>query len=179
MKGIVFTELLELIEEKWGYEMVDDLLSETKLASGGVYTAVGTYEFNEMQSLLVKLSEKTGLSIPQLLQAYAHYFSGHMISNYGQFFEKANDCFDFLGSIHNYIHVEVKKLYPDAELPHFETNQVSPQRLEMIYTSKRKMGHFALGLIEKSAEYFKEDIDIQMTNMDMDGEKVQFILTKK
>ena len=40
MKGIVFTELIELVEKKFGLEMVDTIIGESDLPSGGVYTSV-------------------------------------------------------------------------------------------------------------------------------------------
>ena len=38
MKGIVFSEFMELVEEKFGLETVDHLIESTDLASGGAYT---------------------------------------------------------------------------------------------------------------------------------------------
>ena len=43
MKGIVFTEFLEMVEDKFSADMVDDIIDDCDLASGGAYTAVGTY----------------------------------------------------------------------------------------------------------------------------------------
>jgi len=42
MKGIVFTEFLDLVEEKFGMEMVDKIITQSELESEGAYTAVGT-----------------------------------------------------------------------------------------------------------------------------------------
>ena len=63
MKGIVFTEFLELVEDKFGLEMVDSIIANSNLESNGVYTAVGTYSFSEMLQLLQNLSDNTGISI--------------------------------------------------------------------------------------------------------------------
>lgn len=60
MKGIVFTEFLELVEDKFGLEMVDKIISSSELESGGIYTSVGTYSFSEMLQLLQHLSDNTG-----------------------------------------------------------------------------------------------------------------------
>ena len=76
MKGIVFTEFLDLVEEKFGLEMVDTIISSSDLASKGAYTSVGTYSFSEMLQLLQHLSEKTGLSIDTLLLVYGEHFFG-------------------------------------------------------------------------------------------------------
>ena len=40
MKGIVFTEFLDLVEEKFGLEMVDTIIEQSNLDSGGVYTPI-------------------------------------------------------------------------------------------------------------------------------------------
>ncbi|WP_439129514.1 heme NO-binding domain-containing protein, partial [Polaribacter sp.] len=76
MKGIVFTEFLDLVEDKFGLEMVDKIISESKLESEGVYTSIGTYSFSEMLQLLTHLSNYTDISIDNLLLVYGeHFFS--------------------------------------------------------------------------------------------------------
>ena len=44
MKGVIFTEFLELVEKKFGLAMVDKIIGQSNLASEGIYTSVGTYE---------------------------------------------------------------------------------------------------------------------------------------
>jgi hypothetical protein len=51
MKGIVFTEFIEMVEQRFGYEIVDELLTETELPSGGAYTAIGTYSHHEIVAI--------------------------------------------------------------------------------------------------------------------------------
>jgi len=57
MKGMVFTEFLEMVEDQFGFTMADKIISEAELASGGVYTSVGTYHHQEMVALVVNLSK--------------------------------------------------------------------------------------------------------------------------
>ena len=52
MKGIVFTEFLEMVEDRFSLDMVDDLIDDCDLPSGGVYTAVGTYSHEEIVALV-------------------------------------------------------------------------------------------------------------------------------
>jgi len=76
MKGIVFTEFLELVEDKFGMEMLDDIITASNLESDGVYTSIGTYKFSQMLQLLQNLSKNTGISIDNLLLVYGeHFFS--------------------------------------------------------------------------------------------------------
>ncbi len=58
MKGIVFTEFLEMVEDKFGLETVDSIIENSNLPSEGIYTSVGTYDFNEMVSLITSLHKK-------------------------------------------------------------------------------------------------------------------------
>ena len=178
MKGIVFTEFLEMVEQTHNYDLVDELLTENDLPSGGVYTAIGTYQHQEMVTLVVSLSEKTKTPVPNLLQAFGQYLFGTFEKGYPSFFTAAPDAFSFLESIENHIHVEVKKLYPDAQLPRFKTKRVNEKTLEMIYYSDRSMADFALGLIEKTFEHYKEPVSISMEDLVDNRSEVKFILTK-
>src|SRR5438874_237356 len=120
MKGIVFTEFLEMIEEQHGPEMADRIILQAELASGGAYTAVGTYDHREAIRLVRGLSDATGMAPPEVLRAFGKHLFTRFVKGYPQFFEGNQDAFSFLEKIDSYVHVEVKKLYPDAQLPKFD-----------------------------------------------------------
>ena len=96
MKRIVFSEFLELVEEKFGLETVDHLIVSTELASGGAYTAVGTYPHSEMVALVVALSQKSGIPVPDLLQVFGHHLFNTFNKNYSVFFEGVEHPYDLL-----------------------------------------------------------------------------------
>lgn len=179
MKGIVFTEFLEMVEQKFGYETVDHILTDNELESGGAYTAIGTYNYAEMVQLIVGLSEKTGLGIPVLLFEYGKYFFDVLYGSYPQFFDSMDEPFNFLESIEHHIHVEVRKLYPDAELPTFETERIEEGTLKMVYHSERKMSDFAEGLIIRTLDHYKTECEIEKKNVKEDGSSVEFLIRKK
>lgn len=178
MKGIVFTEFLDMVEQKFGYSMVDTLLLTTDLPSEGIYTSVGTYKHTEMVNLVVNLSEKSNIPIPDLLKAFGSYLFNSFTKTYHHFMEKAPDAFSLLESIHHYIHVEVQKLYPDAELPHFDIEREGDKTLIMTYTSVRKMADLAFGLIEGCTNYYKEKVVISQIPLNEDGSITKFVITK-
>jgi hypothetical protein len=70
MKGVVFTEFLEMIEKKFDYEAVDEILTKKELSSNVMYSAVGTYDYKEMFVLVQNLSEKSGILVSRLLVVY-------------------------------------------------------------------------------------------------------------
>lgn len=176
MKGIVFTEFIELVEDKFGIEMVDKIISSAELPSGGAYTAVGTYSHSEMVSLLTELSSETSISIQDLLLTYGAHFFSVLSTSYPAFFKGQDDCFSFLESIDNYIHPEVLKLYPDAELPHFSAERVGDKELSLVYASDRALSSFAEGLIQGTVKYFNVDATVEKQLLEEDGTKVRFVI---
>ena len=56
MKGIVFTQFLEFVEAEFGVVVTDRVVSSCDLASGGSYTAVGTYPHTEILDMTAALA---------------------------------------------------------------------------------------------------------------------------
>lgn len=174
MKGIIFSELLELVEDRFGLEMVDDIIEASDLPSGGAYTAVGTYDFSEMLQLLTQLSQRTGLDLGTLQKVFAEHFFQVIKRDYATFLHMYKDPISMLSSIENHIHVEVRKIYPDAQLPTFLIKEKTDNTLEMIYSSSRAMYSFGLGLMEQTFKYFNREASIKMELLKDDGTEVKF-----
>ncbi len=179
MRGIVFTELIDLIEDKYGYEVVDMVLQQVKPESGGSYTSVGAYPFRELLALVVKLSEELEVSVETLLEIYGHHLFSVFAKKYAAIFVPDIDALTFLASVEDHIHPQVLKLYPDAELPSFDIVKKNDDQLIMVYRSNRKMGIFARGLIKGCLEYFGENGEIHMENLNEDGTEVRFTVTRR
>ena len=96
---------------------------------------------------------------------------------YPSFVKESTDPLDFLEQVETYIHVEVRKLYPDAELPTFECSRPnSPDQLHMTYYSIRHMEDVCEGLIRGSLEHFGVQATVERQSLDDDSEL--FIITK-
>jgi hypothetical protein len=178
MKGIVFTEFLEMVEIKFGIETVDKIIHNSELETNGVYTSVGTYNFSEMVNLITNLSTETDINIPTLLHVYGLYFFDTLIKGHPNIFNYYKSAFSLLAGIEKHIHVHVRKIYPDAELPFFIVLYESDNKLILEYQSERAMYQFALGLMERTLEYYKESATIKKNLLNIDGTKVLFTLTK-
>lgn len=178
MKGIVFKELLEMAESTAGEEVVEEVISKADLASGGAYTSVGTYDYKEVLSIVSGLSDKLKLPINALVVLFGEHLVQVFKKNYPDFFNH-KEVFSFLESIDSYIHVEVKKLYPDAELPKFTTERVGENVLVMNYESKRPFAKLAEGLIQGTIKNFEgsEKLEVDI-DPDFSGTKAKFKIIK-
>lgn len=180
MKGIVFAEFIELVEDKFGFEMADEIIEKSNLPSGGAYTSVGTYDHQEMLELVTHLSNETGISVEDLVKTFGEHLLVRFSEGYPAFFDSVTSCFEFLDTIENKVHVEVKKLYPEAELPTFDSQIHSDNLMHLTYTSKRPFSALAYGLIKGSCSYYNEKIDIHMDDQSTpELTKVLFTLTKQ
>jgi hypothetical protein len=178
MKGIVFTEFLEMVEDHFGDAAVERIIEEATLPSGAAYTSVGTYDHRELVQLVKRLSVATGIGVSELVCVFGRHLFSRFVDSYPHFFEGVDSAFDFLESIEKHIHVEVRKLYPDAELPTFACHTRGPGHLEILYRSTRPFGDLAEGLIMGCIEYFGEPIEVRRENLPQDtGMAVRFVLT--
>lgn len=174
MKGIVFTEFLEMVESKFGLEIVDQIIEQSNLPSEGVYTSIGTYEFNEMVSLITQLSSKVNVSVDDLLYTFGIYLFDSLGKAHPEVIQSYNSPIGLLYSIEDHIHVHVKKLYPDAELPTFKILEKTDTSISMIYTSSRGLYKLAHGLMQKSFEHFNKSAEVSIELLKADGTEVKF-----
>jgi len=170
MKGIVFTEFIEMVEQTWSVDFASDLLDSCDLPSGGVYTAVGSYPHTEMVTLVVRLSELSGKSVPALLEAYGEYLFGRFTVLYPALLAPYRSALELVASIESVIHVEVRKLYPDAELPQFEVLDSSADHLEIQYRSERHLADLAQGLIRAAIRHYGEEGRVELERTDQPDE---------
>lgn len=179
MKGIVFTEFLEMVEDRFSPETADQIIEQANLPSGGAYTAVGTYDHAEIVALVQQLGKETGMDLSALLHAFGKHLFTRFVEGFPHFFEGQENAFDFLAQVEDHIHVEVKKLYPDAELPSVLAARDGPERMTIVYRSDRAMADLAHGLIEGCVDHFGEAIDIGVTDLANEaGRHVRFELAR-
>lgn len=178
MKGIVFSEFLDMAGQAFGEATIEDVITAVAPASGGAYTAVGTYPHQEMVDLLVRLSEVTGVSVPDLLRSFGNYLFGRFALLYPNMVSERAGAFGMMRDLDSVIHVEVRKLYRDAELPSFRVLQDTDETLSVEYCSTRHLADFALGLIEGCIRHYGEAIAVEMCPAPAPGPEVIFRLQR-
>lgn len=178
MKGIVFSEFSDMVEKKFSIELLDEIIVESDLPSGGAYTTVGTYDHQEIIQLVGKLSDKTGVAVDDLLYTFGLHLAQQFALKFNTFFVEAGNLYDFMKSLDNHIHVEVLKLYPDAELPKFLFDDSDPTCLVMEYLSDRGFGMLAHGLVSGVADYYRESVRIEVEHLNK-NQHVLFRLYKQ
>lgn len=169
MRGLVFTEFLEFVEKTAGAEMVETMLDSVTLDSDGAYTAVGTYDHNELLVMLTFLNQATGQDVSAMVRAFGQHLFGQLAQSHPAIVEGPGTILDFLEGIEDHIHKEVRKLYPDAELPKFSTSRPSDNVLVMDYHSSRPFADLAEGMICGASDFFDHAIQVDREPSADDG----------
>lgn len=175
MKGMVFTELLSMAEHVIGEEAVDDILDTLDLDSDGAYSAVGNYPCAELLKIVDAISRHTTVPVPELERQFGQWIHGRFVEGYPEFFKDKPNVLAMLDAIENEVHVEVRKLYPDAELPTFDTEWLNSKSLRMNYSSDRPLVPFCHGMIEACIEHFGDPAEVRVAS-DGEGKTAEFLV---
>ena len=179
MKGIIFTEFLEMVEDRFSEEVAEQIIEASNLPSGGSYTSLGTYDHGEILALVTQLGGVSGADLGDLQLAFGEYLFGRFAFIHGEFMEGVPNALDFLEKVESYIHLEVQKLYPEANPPKLTSHRVSDKKMELHYQSHRPFALVAHGLIKGCCDHFGTQLDIQRQDTegaDM-GTDARFTLT--
>lgn len=160
MKGLVFTTFYMHCEDRYGVDMLDDIIQDADLPNKGAYTSVGTYSFQEMVALITALVRRTGRSMPRVLEDFGHACFAKWVTYVPTHFENKN-LFDILEGIDYFHETEVRKLYPDAELPSFKVESRDEQTLVLRYFSCKPLADLAVGVIKGAADHLGESIEVK------------------
>jgi hypothetical protein len=148
LKGIVFTEFLEMVEDRHSLAMAQRVIDDAALPHAGGYTAVGTYPPGEMVRMVQAYAGHSGQSAAAVLRQFGRHLFASFERQFPDFFGECAGPLELLESVDQRIHGEVRKLYPDAELPSFDCHRPTPDSLVMVYRSSRGLADLAEGLIE-------------------------------
>lgn len=179
MRGFIFTEFLELVEDKFGLAMVDKIIAQSELDSGGAYASVGTYEFSEMLQLISNLSNNTDISVDDLLMVYSEHLFAVLVKKHPDLVKHYKDPMDLLASIENHIHVEVQKIYPEAQLPTFELEERTEEKMVMVYKSDRALYMLGKGLMLETFKLFDVPVEIDYEKLNDKGTEVRYFVNKQ
>ena len=128
MKGVVFTEFIHLVEEKWGLEMVNQIIDDADDPHQGAYVSTRNYDHKDLVQLVVALHKQSGIPVTDLLTTYGHVLFKRLIDRYAHFNLTFDNAFDLLLNIETVIHTEVKKLHVDSNPPKFDCEVVSEKQ---------------------------------------------------
>ena len=132
-----------------------------------------------MVTLVTNLSTLTDVSVPDLLMEFGRHLFKRFVISFPAFFEGIKSTLEFLPRVDNVVHMEVKKLYPDAELPSFSCVMSGPDAMIMTYRSKRSLPDLAEGLIHACIDHFGDSLVVKRETDQESQAETRFIIMPK
>jgi|JI10StandDraft_1071094.scaffolds.fasta_scaffold03405_22 hypothetical protein len=146
MKGIIFTELVGFLEDRYGIEFADAVITGSDLENDGAFTRVGNYPSQDALTMVTAAAQLSGTEVAQICEDYGSWLFGRFKVLFPDIMARYPTAEALLLHVGSHIHEEVRVLYPDARPPQIET-VVDGARMSVSYRSHRPMAHIAYGLI--------------------------------
>ncbi len=171
MKGIIFNLLEDFIVSRYGEDKYEEIItaSDTGTLDPFEIVAPGSYPDEAFQTIMKSASEKTDSNIPEMLKNIGQHSLAKLADRYPYFFDPYDHPRDFLKTASMIHHVEVKKLYQGAEVPHFYVNDHGHDGLSIVYKSKRRLCYLAEGLIAGLGDHYKIPVSVKQSECIQSG----------
>ena len=176
MKGEIFNLLEGFIISLVGEEKFEEIYRvclpnlETKQA----YVGPESYPDKDFFQIVKRAVSVLGVEKEAAIKSFGKYCFPRLFAKIPESQRKYSNLKEFLLTINDVIHVEVKKLSPNATPPEFTYIDAGPNELVMVYKSKRKLYDFVEGMIESAAEYFLTTVFIRRETVEGSEESCKF-----
>ncbi|WP_321298285.1 heme NO-binding domain-containing protein [Marinifilum fragile] len=179
MKGIFFTELLEMAEREYGSLAVDKIIPFLKVGDHGVFNANMDYPFSQFHELINRLANEVRIAPTDLTKLYGEYLFSRLIIIYRPHFAGNSDIFEFLEKIDYFIHVKLQADFPHQGITGFKTERINHNTFTVSYQSTHDLIDLAIGLFMGCQKFFNEDLTVNAEiKTEFDKEWVYFTLNK-
>lgn len=170
MKGIIFNLLEERVEDEGGPAAWDGLLDSAEVDGG--YSAIGDYPTAELSALVAARARTLGLSDLDALRDFGHGALLSLAAKFPAFFTPHDTTPDFLLTLNDVIHPQVRKLHAAARPPEFDFTVIGDDQLRMVYRSDRMLCGMAEGMIAGAATHYGQHVAIVQDQCKTAGDDV-------
>lgn len=154
MKGVVLVIFEDFVVDGWGEEVFESLLDACPHVAAEPIVSPGTYPDDWIVDMLNVACRRLGVDAPTALRAFGRFAFPELHRRFPVFAEQCTHPKEFLLSVHDLIHVEVRKLMVEARPPAFAYTDTGPDTLTMRYSSPRGLCFLMEGLLEGVGEHF-------------------------
>ena len=158
MKGILFNVVEDVVTEAMSADAWDDVVEAAGV--DGSYTSLATYPDSDLNALVAAIAAAADLSAEQTLTLAGRLGFKHLATRNPHLLDGIDGWQQLVESLDDIIHPEVRKIYPDAEVPGFATTEIDGG-LRVVYTSRRQLCALAEGLIIGGGEWFGCELTVE------------------
>lgn len=171
MKGTVVATWLKTCRKIYDDEVVNMAMESVGWKSSKIFLPGENVEDEEIRKVIRFISDKKNVALNELWRTIGKDNILSFFNDFPAFFEHEN-LYSFFRSMFD-VHVEMVKRLPGAKPPILNIKPISNRKAVFSYNSKREMYDYFLGLLDGSAEFFKENIEVKEIERSMGSLKVE------
>lgn len=154
MKGIVFNILESFVVSEFGEDVYDEVTDSVSLSTDAIFVGPGTYSNADFLALAQQSAQTVGITLDEFMLRMGRYSFSQLAGRHPEFVTPHHHPKSFLKTVDGMIHVEVRKLYSNTELPTFTYTDLADDELIITYFSEKKLYSFMEGLINGVSDSF-------------------------
>lgn len=158
MKGVIFKHFEAFVIEAFGAERLEAIFEQAVLQTPLPFIGPATYPDEDLFSLAGTTIRLAGLEPDAALFAFGRFLYPRLAASVPGLIQRHRDTRSLLDDLDRVIHVEVRKLMPEAITPRIRCRALDDGVLEVTYRSPRKMCALFRGLLDAAAESFGERV---------------------
>ena len=170
MKGVIFNVLEEFIVENWGEAVYEEILGACPVRMHAGHVGPGTYADVDMVTIVTKTCERLKVAPEDALKAFGRFLFPRLLKRYPSVADGIEDPYELLRRIDDAIHVEVRKLVPQAVTPRILCDTAADGSGAVVtYQSSRKLCAAFTGLLQGVGDRYGCETEYQQFRCMNDG----------
>ena len=181
MKGEIFNLLESFTIERFGISVFETVWERTRprLETQSVFIGPGTYPDQDFLRIFTTVLEVVGIGAAVAQHEFGRFCFSRLLAKLPQEMREHPSARELLKSIDEVIHVEVRKIYRDAEPPRFTYVEPDARTLVLTYRSRRGLFDLVEGLVAGCGDHYGCAIEVSRQLLPDEGNVrvCQFVLT--
>ncbi|MCR4435881.1 MAG: heme NO-binding domain-containing protein [Clostridiales bacterium] len=169
MKGTVVTTWLNSMKMLYGSETVNKAVRMGGWAEDRIINPMEDIDDQEITGMVRQVAGYVNKPVEQIWKEIGRENIQSFSKWFPSYFERLS-LKDFLMMMDT-VHMQLTKMIHGAKPPRLVASEISPGEMEIRYSSSRGMYDYFLGLIEGSAEFFKEKIEYKEIERGVEGDQ--------
>ena len=172
MKGTVVTTWFSSIKDLYGEEVLTRALEANAWERDRIINPLEEVDDEEANRIIQAVAKQMDLPVRDLWRAIGKKNIYSFFKWFPSYFERAS-LKGFLMMMGD-VHIQLTKMIPGAKPPGLVAKELSTNEIEITYTSHRGMIDYFMGLLEGSAEFFKEKLEFDILDINLEGPTKSF-----
>lgn len=159
MKGTVVATWMKTCRKLYGEQAVENAMESVGWSKSKIFTPMENVEDSKVRSVIEHISKSQKIDLKKIWRSIGQDNIQAFHKDFPAFFDHEN-LYSFFKSMFD-VHVVMTKKFTGAKPPLVEIVPISDREAIFSYTSERGMFDYFMGLVDGSAEFFKEKLSIE------------------